>query len=176
MARHVFFSFHFDRDYWRVGQVRSSWVVSGKREAQPFLDSAGWEKVKNQGNKAIKNWIDTNLSGKSVTIVLIGNQTHTREWVKYEVDESHRLGKGMLGIFINRMKDNKQQSDLYAPNVFDLWTFEQKNPFASAVWGTVPSSVRRKYSSKYPVYDWVAQDGRANINNWIEAAAKAAGR
>jgi MTH538 TIR-like domain (DUF1863) len=176
MARHVFFSFHFDRDHWRVNQVRNSWVVKGKREAQPFLDSAGWEKVKREGNKAIKNWIDSKLSGKSVTVVLIGAQTYTRSWVKYEVNESHRLGKGMLGIFVHRMKDNKQQSDLFAVNPFDLWTFRERNPFASLTWGAMPMMVQRKYSSKYPVYDWVREDGRANINSWIEAAAKAAGR
>jgi hypothetical protein len=176
MARHVFFSFHFDRDHWRVNQVRNSWVVRGEREAQPFLDSAGWEAVKRQGDKAIKSWIDRNLAGKSVTVVLIGAQTYTRSWVKYEMDESHRLGKGLLGICINGLKDQNQRTDFPGPNPFDLWTFEEKNPWANPILGVALSTIRKRYSQRYPVYDWIADGGRANINTWIEAAARAAGR
>jgi hypothetical protein len=176
MARHVFFSFHFDRDHWRVNQVRNSWVVRGEREAQPFLDSAGWEAVKRQGDKAIQNWIDNNLSGKSVTVVLIGAQTYTRQWVKYEMDQSHRLGKGLLGIYINGLKDQNQRTEFRGPNPFDLWTFEEKNPWVNPLLGSSLTTIRKKYSQRYPVYDWVAHGGRANINSWIEAAAAAAGR
>ena len=31
-------------------------------------------------------------------------------------------------------------------------------------------------SEIYPTYDWVNDDGRANMGKWIEAAAKRAGR
>lgn len=176
MARHIFFSFHFDRDHWRVNQVRNSWIVRGEREAQPFLDSAGWEAVKRQGDNTIKKWIDDNLSGKSVTVVLIGAQTYTRPWVKYEMDESQRRGKGLLGIYINALKDQNQRTDPRGPNPFDLWTFEEKNPWANPFLGAGLGPVRMRYSQRYTVYDWIAHGGRANINSWIEAAADAVGR
>ncbi|MET0103262.1 MAG: TIR domain-containing protein [Sedimenticola sp.] len=72
MARKVFFSFHYQRDVRRVVQVRNSWVVRSKGEAQPFYDKADWETVKRTG---IEKWIDNQLSGTSVTVVLIGNET-----------------------------------------------------------------------------------------------------
>lgn len=34
----------------------------------------------------------------SVTVVLIGNGTATSKWVRWEIDESIRQGKGILGI------------------------------------------------------------------------------
>jgi len=34
----------------------------------------------------------------SVTVVLIGNRTAESEWVKWEIAESRRQGKGILGI------------------------------------------------------------------------------
>lgn len=34
----------------------------------------------------------------SVTVVLIGNGTHASAWVKWEIDESLKMGKGILGI------------------------------------------------------------------------------
>jgi len=38
----------------------------------------------------------------SVTVVLIGNHTSESDWVKWEIAESKRLGKGLLGI---KLKD-----------------------------------------------------------------------
>lgn len=38
----------------------------------------------------------------SVTVVLIGNNTANSSWVKWEIAESNRQGKGILGI---RLKD-----------------------------------------------------------------------
>ena len=38
MARRVFFSFYYDRDVRRVVQIRNSWIVRMKGEAQPFYD------------------------------------------------------------------------------------------------------------------------------------------
>ena len=38
----------------------------------------------------------------SVTVVLIGNRTAQSQWVKWEIEESKRQGKGILGI---RLKD-----------------------------------------------------------------------
>lgn len=40
--RQVFFSFHFDKDIWRVGQVRNIGAVDGQ---EIFFDN-GWEKVR----------------------------------------------------------------------------------------------------------------------------------
>jgi MTH538 TIR-like domain (DUF1863) len=53
MARKVFFSFHFERDSWRVGNVRSSRVITGL-EKSPFLDAAAWEQIKRKGDQAIQ--------------------------------------------------------------------------------------------------------------------------
>ena len=71
MARHVFFSFHHQRDIWRVNQVRNSWITQGNTVAG-FWDDASWESVKKQGDQAIKAWINRQMKGTSVTVVLIG--------------------------------------------------------------------------------------------------------
>lgn len=54
MARKVFFSFHYERDVWRAGQVRNSWVTKPDRDTAGFWDSASWEEVKKKGDAAIK--------------------------------------------------------------------------------------------------------------------------
>lgn len=159
MARHTFFSFHFERDAWRAGQVRNSWVTQD-REAAGFWDKAKWEEVKKKGKEAVQNWIDEQLKGTSVTVVLIGAETSTRDYVDYEITQSHKKKNGMLGIYIHNLKDADKKTDIKGANPFSKWTFKDSD-------GNVIT---------YPTYDWVNDDGYTNMGNWIEAAAKKAGR
>lgn len=159
--RSIFFSFHFDRDILKIGQIRNSWLFSSReRKAQPFLDKAEWESIKRGGNRAIQNWIDSQMKGTSVTAVLIGAETHSRPWVQYEIQQSHKLRKGMLGIDMYGMKDLRGSYDSQGIDPFSQFTF------TNAAGSTVT----------YPVYSWIYNNGRDNISAWVERAAKAAGR
>ncbi len=89
MARRVFFSFHYERDILRVGQIRNSGITKPDLESAGFIDAASWESLKRQGDDAIKRWINSQLDGTSVTVVLIGAQTSERDWVKYEIEQSY---------------------------------------------------------------------------------------
>jgi hypothetical protein len=61
MARKVFFSFHYERDLWRVNVVRNSGVVEGV-SAAGFQDASLWEETKKKGDDAVKRLIDSGLS------------------------------------------------------------------------------------------------------------------
>ncbi|MCX5717710.1 MAG: TIR domain-containing protein [Nitrospirae bacterium] len=144
MARKVFFSFHYSRDAWRVGQVRNCNVISGY-DKNPFYDKADWEAIKKQGTQAVKNWIEKQLNGTSVTVVLIGKETSTRPWVKYEIKRSIELGKGLIGIDISKIKDQDGNTDDTGAN-------------------PLPAG--------YGKYLWNNDNGRENLGDWIEKAAK----
>ncbi len=158
MARHTFFSFRYRADSWRAANVRSSWLTKD-REASGFFDSAEWEKVKKREDSEIENWIDNQLKGTSVTVVLIGSDTAGKKWIDYEITSSHKKGNGMLGIYIHKKKDSNGKTSTKGRNPFDYWTFKRG--------GNV---------IEYPTYDWVNDDGYNNMGDWIESAAKAAGR
>ena len=51
MARKVFFSFHYQRDLWRVNVVRNSGVIDGVAAAG-FHDASLWEETKKKGDDA----------------------------------------------------------------------------------------------------------------------------
>jgi hypothetical protein len=74
MSRKVFYSFHFDNDNWRAGQVRNMGVVEGN---QPVSGNK-WEEIK-QSEASIKRWIDDNLKDKSCLIVLIRRENKRKE-------------------------------------------------------------------------------------------------
>lgn len=158
MARKVYFSFHFDRDAWRVGQVRNSNVINANYDKPPFLDAVDWEKIRRQGDTAIKNWIDTQMKGTSVTVVLIGNETSKRKWVLYEIEQSLKKGNTLLGIYIHNVKNAQGATDYKGDNPFD--SFQS------------PIDNYMKLSYHVPTYDWVTNDGRTNIGLWIENAVR----
>lgn len=146
MARKVFFSFHYGRDISRANVVRNSWVTKDKGTAG-FLDASLWEEAKAKGDAAIKRLIDDQMVGTTVTAVLIGSQTSERAYVQYEINKSIERGNGLLGIYIHNIKDLS---------------------------GNVASKGLNPLTARYKTYDWIADNGYANLGPWVEAAYAAA--
>lgn len=148
MSRRVFFSFHYERDIWRANVVRNSWVTQD-RISSGFFDASLWEEAKAKSDAAIKALIDEGLKNTSVTTVLIGKETAGRSYVKYEIEQSIARGNGLLGVRIEKIKNEDGETD-------DAGT----NPLRSS----------------YPVYLWNKDDGYENFGDWVEKAAAAAGK
>ena len=147
MARRVFFSFKYKQDVSRAMVVRNCWVTQGK-EAAGFIDAADFEKLERTGDYAIKNWIDRQLNGTSVTVILVGEKTCASRWVKYEIEKSIEIGNGLLGVDISKIKDLQGNTTQRC--------------------GELPKG--------YDFYLWYKEDGYKNMGDWIEKAAKQAGR
>ncbi len=83
---------------------RNSHIVDGTAAAG-FQDASLWEATKLKGDAAIKALIDKGIENTSVTVVLIGEKTANRKYVKYEIEQSIARGNGLLGIYIHNIKD-----------------------------------------------------------------------
>lgn len=148
MARKIFYSFHFDNDNWRAGQVRNIGTVEGDKP----VNGNKWEDVKSKSDSTIKAWIDDQLKDKSCLVVLIGEETSSRKWVNYEINRAWELGKAVCGIYIHKLED-----------VLGNQSSKGKNPLASHI----PIFESTYSSSKY-VYD----DIKNNIAELVEDAVK----
>lgn len=95
----IFYSFHFDNDVMRVQQVRNIGVIEGNEPVKPNE----WEELERGGEKAITNWIDNTMSNKDCVVVLIGEKTASRKYVKYEIKQAWAQKKGLLGIYIHNI-------------------------------------------------------------------------
>jgi len=155
MARQTFFSFHYERDVWRAGQVRNCNLLPSE-DQHGFIDSVDWESIKRQGDHAIRRWIAQQMRYTTVTVVLIGAETAERPWVQHEISESWIRGNGLVGVRIHNIKDQRQSTDAAGANPFDL--FELPG-------GNVLTSVCR-------TYDWVVSAGRDNLGKWCEEAVE----
>ena len=148
MARRVFFSFHYERDVWRAGVVRNSWVTQ-ERSASGFFDASIWEEARTKGDAAVHALIDASLQNTSVTAVLIGQETASRPYVKYEIEQSILRGNGLLGVRVEKIKNSG---------------------------GVLDEAGSNPLAAEYPVYLWNKDDGYENFGDWVESAARAAGR
>ncbi len=156
MARKVFFSFHYKPDVWRVSQVRNIGAIEGNK---PASDN-DWEEVTSGGDTKIKNWIEDQLSGRSCAVVLIGENTAGRKWIKHEIERAWDLKKGVFGVFIHRLKNNAEET-----------SSKGRNPFEDLYVGsTRMDSIVKVYDPPYITSTNVYGHIKDNIEDWIEKA------
>lgn len=154
MTRKIFYSFHYEKDVFRVQQVRNIGKLEGNLPATPNT----WEEIKRNGDKEIQKWIDENLAAKSCLVVLIGEDTANRKWVKYEIKKAWNDGKGILGIYIHNLEDPKTGKSKQGKNPFEQFMFED---------GSKLSSIAKCYN---PESSDAYNDIANNIEKWIEEA------
>ena len=142
MARKVFFSFHYQRDLWRVNVVRNSGTIEGI-SAAGFHDESLWEEAKKKGDDAIKKLINKSLEGTSVTVVLIGAKTADRKFVSYEVEQSVARGNGIFGIRVNEIKNEKGHID--PPGSIPAVLTKTGAPVYTYEYGTLGEWVEKAY-------------------------------
>ena len=158
MARSVFYSFHYQNDITRVMVVRNRWVTQGGQIVSGVIDHADFEQVKRQGDAAIRRWIDKQLEGTSVTVVLIGADTLNRPYVQYEICESLRRGNAVIGVDIHRIKDFYGRTSMVCNHHTVIGQYENGRP---VYFDDVASGI----------YDYVYDDGYNNLGRWVEKAA-----
>ena len=174
MKRQVFFSFHFGNDIWRVGQIRNIGVVEG----QELFSDNGWEKVRLKKDSDIKDWIDRELNMRSCVVVLIGAETASRKWVQYEIEEAWKRGKGIVGIYINKIKNSKGEQSQKGDNPLKQFCIDKT--FNYIVQHSEPAdeneinlgNVCPTFESIYQDSDNVYADINENIVDLIEEAIK----
>ena len=162
MARRAFYSFHYKPDSWRAAEVRNMGVIAGN---QPASDN-DWETVKRGGDAAIKRWIAGQMKGRSVAIVLIGEKTAGRKWIKYEIQKAWDDGKGVLGVYVHNLKDSNSNQSSQGQNPFDDFNLN----------GTKLSSIVKAYNPRYSTSTYVYNHIKDNLADWIETAIEIRGR
>ena len=159
MKRPAFFSFHYANDAWRAALVRNIGAVEG---AEP-VSANDWETVKRGGDRAIANWIETQLKYKQIVIVLVGEKTASRPWVRYEIRRAWELDKPLMGIRIHGLADQNKKMSRAGQNPFAL----VKIPGTSMTmerWVTLHEPW--SFGTTTECYNEI----RANLSAWVEQA------
>jgi hypothetical protein len=198
--RRTFFSFHYKPDVWRAWNVRNCWVVKSDEQIdRGFFDSSVFEANKKESDDSLKAFLGEGLKNTSVTCVLAGSATWSRRWVMYEIARSVIKGNGLLTVYIHGVKNkdgetaNKGADPLAQIGVYrtesGIYLAEWKggkwikyDDYTRSIpdtdlWFPAPkNNTVVQLSSHCKSYDFIAQNGRQNIDSWIETAAALAGR
>ena len=199
--RRVFFSFHY-ADVFVCNQIRNSWrfaPTSQDRGAEGFFDGSLWESKKLSGDESLKSLIRDGLQNTSVTVVLVGEHTWARRWVRYEIARSVIKGNGLLAVKMDGMRFNNHRSSQPGPNPLDymgVWNagggrillaewhegkWVNYGDFTQSItlpasWA-VPTSTQVTALSHYAeTYTYNAQGGSNSFSSWVHQAALAVGR
>ena len=193
MAKRVYFAFHYqDVIDFRANVVRNHNSIQGAEQAG-YYDASIWEESKKEGAIAIKRMINAELENTTVTVVLIGSQTWSRPWVRYEILKSMMRGNKILGIHINGIEDKAQQTKDLGPNPFSYlakryspdgtqltmleaqdgeWVEYAQIDNSATYTLKTPRPDRAgqlvALSSTYSVYRWNGDNGYENFSSWIE--------
>lgn len=130
--RHLFIS-HHHKDDALVDKFTS--LLGGKgwdvRNSSIRAKPANDERLKNGLVKdaVLKRLLRMKVSWASTVVVLIGEKTHTRPWVNWEIDQAHAQGKTIVGVFEQGGKDADVPKSL--------------EKYASAIVGWNASSIQR---------------------------------
>jgi len=155
--RQVFFSFHYSQDNWRAAQVKNMGIVDNLST----WSANDWEEVRFKTDKKIEEWIDAQMAMRSCIVVLIGKETSSRKWVKYEIEKAYELGKGIVGVYIHGLKNADGEQ-----------TTQGSNPFYSIYneGGHRLSNYVECYNPPHSTSTYVYDDIKENLSDYIERA------
>ncbi|MDN3312034.1 TIR domain-containing protein [Microbacterium oryzae] len=95
MTKHIFLSF-VEEDLALVRLFRGQ--AKNKKSALEFDDYSVKEPYNSTNATYIRSQISAKIRAASVTIVLIGDDTHKSEWVEWEIAKSVELGNKVIGV------------------------------------------------------------------------------
>ena len=154
MSKRVFFSFYYENDLSRALVVKNNWALKENEESS-FINKAEFERIKRDGEDSIRRWIDKQLAGTSVTVVLIGSETLDSKYVQYEIEQSYERGNAIMALKIGKVKNLSQKTSI-SQSVVKI-VGKKKN--GELLWFDEIIDGE---------YDYIKNDGYNNLEKWIE--------
>jgi antiphage defense system Thoeris ThsB-like protein len=103
IRRHVFISHHFADDA-EVDKFTSLLKSAGYdiRNSSIRVKAANQRRLERGEVKdeTIRRLLRMKVSWASRVVVLIGKETHSRPWVNWEIEQAHKQGKRIVGVYV----------------------------------------------------------------------------
>jgi hypothetical protein len=189
MVFRAYFAFDYeDVDDFRVNLVRNHKFAGDIQKASHFA-KGNWDASRKKDAAELKRLISAELEGTFATIVLCGERTHARRWVRYEIFKSIEQGNALLAVKIHNIMGKDKRKAPSGPNPLDyvgLLISDDGRRGRPTEWDSTkwvmcadvdefpiseqPPELRNKnlqLSHWYKSYDWVEDDGLNNFYSWI---------
>jgi hypothetical protein len=184
-----YFAFDYEEeDDFRVNVVRNHKFLGDIQKASYFAKTT-WDASRKKDPAELKRLIDAELQGTFATIVLCGEKTHFRRWVRYEMFKSIEQGNALVGVKIHGILGKDKRVAPKGPNALDylgLLISDDGRRGKPTEWDSTKWSMSRdldefpiseqppenrnknlQLSRWYKSYDWVDDDALNNFYSWI---------
>ena len=139
ITRHVFFSFKYHPDIFRVNAIRNQNNIL-KANSTGYWDDSLYESSIATNPDYIKRKIREGLERTAVTVILITSSTYKSDYVKYEYEKSVERGNGILQLDVSGMKDINKNIEKFS----DWLSY-------------ITKGLKKKWFSKCPLGDWIEE-------------------
>ncbi len=99
-THNVFISHHGDDDD-HVQRLKQRLKDKGYAIRNSSVDSTKHNNEPRPSDKEIAGILKDGISWAGTFICLIGEETHMRPWVNYEIRQAHLMGKTIVGVFLH---------------------------------------------------------------------------
>ncbi len=164
VKRSVYFAFEFD-DVMRVNNVRNAWKIDhpDSDSMRSFRDRSIWEASQREGDETLKRLMREAVQNTSAVCVLVGSQTWSSCWVRYEIARSVIDNRGLLAVHINGLNHHqRRRPDLLGFNPLSMlgvckshdgkfYLYEQQHVVINVLTGEKEWQWRRYNDHTHPV-------------------------
>ncbi|WP_201554090.1 TIR domain-containing protein [Psychrobacter immobilis] len=106
----VFIS-HYGKDDYNVQSLKKRLKNAGYDIRNSSIDSTKHHNRKPPSNAVVERLLRARIHWAGTFICLIGEKTHTRPWVDYEIKQAHLKGKQIIGIYKHGCTNNVKLPD-----------------------------------------------------------------
>jgi hypothetical protein len=106
-GNNVFIS-HYGKDDDKVQRLKERFAEKNYNVRNYSVDSTKHNQLKRPSDAVIERYLRKQISWSGSLICLIGDKTHTRAWVNYEIEEAHRQGKKIIGVYAHGSSENAE--------------------------------------------------------------------
>ena len=96
--KNVFIS-HYNKDEPHIQKFKNLMNKKGYQLRNASIDSTKPNKAKSP--EYIKQLLRSRLTWSNTCVVLIGQKTHTRKWVNWEIEQASKKGNRIVGVYVN---------------------------------------------------------------------------
>lgn len=100
--KNVFVS-HYSRDEEHIQKLRNLLATKNYSIKNSSIDSA--KRNNNISPEAVRRLLRLRIQWAKSFICLIGPETHTRQWVNWEIEQAAKKGKVIIGVFTHGSKE-----------------------------------------------------------------------
>ncbi|WP_336833528.1 TIR domain-containing protein [Sphingobacterium siyangense] len=104
MSNNIFIS-HYYKDDDKVQKLKAKLKKSGYEVRNFSVDSTKHKDGRTPTKQVIERYLRIRITLAKTFICVIGDKTHTRPWVDFEIKEAIRQGKQIIGIYNHGDKD-----------------------------------------------------------------------